>query len=170
MTTFENEVPDWFLVVWRISLTGGPVSLIVRTALPLGALLSGHPLYEHTTWCPRSHLVLGHLKKGLAALLGDRKPWTWLCDPAVVFSRLTGVKAAAFMGEQRRFLERSLHVGFSGLYSSKDLSAVELPWSTDIWSSASSGWACETRVVHRGKRTVFRCWLVWWHLREGTAM
>lgn len=60
----------------RIFFRGGPVCPYARTALPLGVLLSGHPLYERAMWFPLSQLVLGHLKTGLAALLGDLKPWT----------------------------------------------------------------------------------------------
>lgn len=75
MATFENQVSDYFLVIWE-DLFQGRACLSARTALPLGALLSGHPWYEHAMGFPLSHLVLGHLKTRLAALLGDLKPWT----------------------------------------------------------------------------------------------
>lgn len=93
-----------FLSFGRIFFRGGPVCLCTRTALPLGALLSGHPLYEHALWFPLSHLVLGHLKTGLAALLGNSKPQTGLYDQVALFSWLTVVKADACVGEQRCFL------------------------------------------------------------------
>lgn len=75
MTTLENQVSDHFLIIWE-DLFGGRACLYARTALPLGALLGGHPLYERATWFPLGDLVLGHLKTGLAAFLSDLKPWT----------------------------------------------------------------------------------------------
>lgn len=88
-----------FLSFGRIFFRGGPVCLCARTALPLGALLSGHPLYEHALWFPLSHLVLGRLKTGLAALLGNPKPQTGLYDRVALFSCLTVVKADACVGQ-----------------------------------------------------------------------